>query len=170
MVPAEYHILPRLATRILQLLRHLPYFSFGRIEHRDCMQFKFLDIGYRLRHDEAEDMYIPTQEERYSKAARVTLLLCIVIPSGIVVWLAGGNMSDSTAAFLLPICLLLDKMGFNATAAACISALLQCILFLWLSRSRKLTPKQRLTIAITWGMLFALIVRIAIYQAAAALQ
>ncbi len=115
-------------------------------------------------------MYIPTQEERYSKAARLTLLLCIIIPAGVVVWLAGGSLSDCTAAFLLPISLLLDKVGFNATAAACISALIQFIFFLWLTRSRKLTPKNRLTIAITWGMLFALIVRIAIYQAAAALQ
>lgn len=115
-------------------------------------------------------MYIPTQEERYSKAARLTLLLCIIIPSGVVVWLAGGNLSDCTAAFLLPVSLLLDKAGFNATAAACISALIQFIFFLWLTRSRRLTPKNRLTIAITWGMLFALIVRIAIYQAAAALQ
>lgn len=115
-------------------------------------------------------MYIPTQEERYSKAARLTLLLCIIVPSGVVVWLAGGGLSDCVAAFLLPISLLLDKVGFNTTAAASISALVQFFVFFWLTRNRKLSPKHRLTIAITWGMLFALIVRIAIYQAAAALQ
>ncbi len=34
------------------------------------------------------DMYIPTQEERYSKVVRLTLLLCVIIPPALVMWLA----------------------------------------------------------------------------------
>ena len=53
-------------------------------------------------------MYIPTQEERYSKVARLTLFLCIMLPSAIA----------------MP----LDWAGFNKVAAICISALILRIL------------------------------------------
>ena len=111
-------------------------------------------------------MYIPTQEERYSKAARLTLMLCIIAPSALVTWLLGAPLGQAFAAFLLPISVLLEKLAdFNSIAAASISAIVQFVVFLWLAYNRRLTPKQRLTVAITWGMLFALILRIIIYQA-----
>ncbi|MBQ2813558.1 MAG: hypothetical protein IJE66_00945 [Akkermansia sp.] len=111
-------------------------------------------------------MYIPTQEERYSKAARLTLMLCIIAPSALVTWLLGAPLGQAFAAFLLPISVLLEKLAdFNSMAAASISAIVQFVVFLWLAYNRRLTPKQRLTVAITWGMLFALILRIIIYQA-----
>ena len=52
------------------------------------------------------------------------------------------RLSDCAAAFLLPLSLLLDKVGFNTTAAASISALVQFFVFFWLTRNRKLTPKH----------------------------
>ena len=109
------------------------------------------------------DMYIPTQEERYSKVAKLTLFLCIMLPSAVVMWLTEiADLLTSTYAFLLPIAMPLDWVGFNKVAAICISALIQGIFFFWLAGSRKLSPKARTTIAVTWGMSFALILRILI--------
>lgn len=115
-------------------------------------------------------MYIPTQEERYSKVARLTLLLCVIIPPAVVMWLSElTDLLSCTYAFLLPLAMPLDWVGFNKVAALCISALLQGIVFFWLAASRKLTPKTKTTIAVTWGMSFALLLRImiafAVYQA-----
>lgn len=115
-------------------------------------------------------MYIPTQEERYSKVARLTLLLCVIIPPAVVMWLSElTDLLSCTYAFLLPLAIPLDWVGFNKVAALCISALLQGIVFFWLTASRKLTPKTKTTIAVTWGMSFALLLRImiafAVYQA-----
>ena len=120
------------------------------------------------------DMYIPTQEERYSKVAKLTLFLCIMLPSAVVMWLTEiADLLTSTYAFLLPIAMPLDWVGFNKVAAICISALIQGIFFFWLAGSRKLSPKARTTIAVTWGMSFALILRIliafSVYLAARAL-
>ena len=119
-------------------------------------------------------MYIPTQEERYSKVARLTLFLCIMLPSAIVMWLAEiAELSNCLYAFLLPIAMPLDWAGFNKVAAICISALIQGILFFWLAKTKKLSAKAKTTIAVTWGMGFALILRIliafAIYQAVKAM-
>ena len=119
-------------------------------------------------------MYIPTQEERYSKVARLTLFLCIMLPSAIVMWLAEiAELSNCLYAFLLPIAMPLDWAGFNKVAAICISALIQGILFFWLAKTKKLSAKAKTTIAVSWGMGFALILRIliafAIYQAVKAL-
>lgn len=109
-------------------------------------------------------MYIPTQQERYSKVAGYTLFLCVVLPSAIVLW-AYGNVNDLLAcvfAFLEPPAVLLRAGGCGRTAAFLLSALLQAILFFWVRRSSKLTPKGKLTLAVTWGMLFALILRLMI--------
>ena len=110
-----------------------------------------------------QDMYIPTQEERYSKVARLTLLLCVMVPSAVVMWLAEiADLMTCTYAFLLPVAMPLDWMGFNKVAAICISALIQGIIFFWLAVTRKLSAKAKTTIAITWGMSFALILRLLI--------
>lgn len=108
-------------------------------------------------------MYIPTQEERYSKAARWTLLLCLVVPSAVVLWLYGGDEANLTlclTAFLQPIAGLLVLGGCTNAAALCLSATLQGVLFVLLARRKNLTPKTKLTICITWGMLTALILRL----------
>ncbi len=108
-------------------------------------------------------MYIPTQEERYSKVARLTLLLCIMVPSAVVMWLAEiADLMTCTYAFLLPVAMPLDWVGFNKVAAICISALIQGIIFFWLAITRKLSAKTKSTIAITWGMSFALILKLLI--------
>ncbi len=116
-------------------------------------------------------MYIPTQEERYSKVARLTLLLCVLLPSAVVMWLAEiADILTCTYAFLLPVAMPLDWVGFNKVAALCISALVQGIVFFWLAATKKLSAKAKTTIAVTWGMSFALILRVliafAVYQAA----
>ena len=108
-------------------------------------------------------MYIPTQEERYSKVARITLFLCVIAPSAVVAWL--GQVGDILAcafAFLIPIALPVSYFGLNPMASFCLSALVQAIVFFCMVRSRVLTPKGKVTLAITWGMLFALILRIMI--------
>ena len=109
------------------------------------------------------DMYIPTQEERYSKVARLTLLLCVIIPPAVVMWLAEiADLMTCAYAFLLPVAMPLDWVGFNKVAAICISALIQGIIFFWLAITRKLSAKTKSTIAITWGMSFALILKLLI--------
>ncbi len=109
-------------------------------------------------------MYIPTQEERYSKVARFTLFMCVVVPSGIVAW-AYGNLGDLLAcafAFLEPPAVVLRAGGCSSGVAFTLSAMLQALLFFLMARSKKLTPKGKLTIAITWGMAFALMLRVLI--------
>lgn len=106
-------------------------------------------------------MYVPTQQERYSKVARITLFLCVIIPCGVVAWLGGvDDWLGCMLAFLQPIALPLSYMGLGANAALCLSALVQGIAFFPLSRSRKLSPKAKLTVAVTWGMSSALLLRL----------
>lgn len=108
-------------------------------------------------------MYIPTQEERYSKAAKITLLLCVIVPAGIVAWLGQlGDILYCACGFLWPIALPLISLGFSTWGALCLSALTQAIVFFCITRSRKLTAKGKVTLCITWGMLFALILRLII--------
>ena len=110
-----------------------------------------------------QDMYIPTQEERYSKVAKLTLFLCVLVPSAVVLWLAEiADLLTCSYAFLLPVAMPLDWVGFNKVAAICISALIQGIIFFWLAVTRKLSAKTKTTIAITWGMSFALILKLLI--------
>lgn len=108
-------------------------------------------------------MYIPTQEERYSKVARITLLLCVIVPAGIVAWFGQvGDILSCACGFLLPLAVPLAHMGFASWAALSLSALLQAGVFFCMTRSRTLTTKGKVTLAITWGMLFALILRLMI--------
>lgn len=105
-------------------------------------------------------MLIPTQEERYSKAAKITLLLCVMIPSAVVAWLGGyRDLLTLLFAFLQPIALPLSFLGLTAGLAMGISALLQGCAFFWLLRSRCVGSKAKLTICVTWGMAFAAALR-----------
>lgn len=108
-------------------------------------------------------MYIPTQEERYSKVARITLFLCVIVPPGVVAWLGQvGDLLACACGFLFPIALPLSYFGLNMLGAMCVSALVQAVFFFCMVRSRTLTAKGKVTLAITWGMLFALILRLMI--------
>ncbi len=114
-----------------------------------------------LRHDGC--VYIPTQQERYSKVANFTLFLCVIIPSAVVYGLCMDgalNLFACLYAVLWPIAWPLERMGFNMTAAVGTSAFVQACAFFALLRARRLTPKTRLTIAVTWGMSFALALRV----------
>lgn len=108
-------------------------------------------------------MYIPTQKERYAKVARWTLLLCVLVPSAIVMWFY-GDINDVfllTTAFMQPIAALLAKLYFNNTAALCLSATVQAVAFFVLSARRcRLSAKTKITICITWGMAMALLLRL----------
>ena len=112
-------------------------------------------------------MYIPTQEVRYSKIARITLFLCVMAPSAVVAWLGGiHGILDCAIAFLWPLALPLIYLDFAPLAALCCSALLQAVVFYCVVRSRRLTARGKATFAITWGMFFALILRLTLaYQA-----
>lgn len=108
-------------------------------------------------------MYIPTQEERYRKVATLTLLLCLLIPSAVVAWLAeAGDLLSCSIAFLQPLALLFDGIGFNATAALCFSATVHALLFWRLAVTKRLSAKKKLTIAVTCGMLNGLLLRLLI--------
>lgn len=149
---------------------HIPIFLNLRETCAASWNFFNLDLQNGVGHDVAV-MYIPTQEERYSKVARLTLLLCVLLPPAVVMWLSEiADLMSCTYAFLLPVAMPLDWMGFNKVAALCISALLQGIIFFWLCATKRLSAKAKTTIAVTWGMGFALILRVliafAIYQAA----
>lgn len=108
-------------------------------------------------------MYIPTQEERYSKIAKITLLLCVIVPAGVVAWLGQvGDPLSCAMGFLWPIAMPLMALHMEAWQALCLSAAAQACVFFAIARSRTLTAKGKVTICITWGMLFALILRIMI--------
>ena len=126
------------------------------------MSRRYLDKRTGIQ-DDSGVMYIPTQEERYSKVARLTLLLCIIAPSAVVMWLAEiTDLLTCCYSFLLPVAMPLDWLGFNKVAAICISALIQGIVFFWLAVNKKMSAKTRTTIAVTWGMSFALLLKVLI--------
>lgn len=95
--------------------------------------------------------------------AQITLLLCVMIPSGVVAWLGGmDDVLSCSMAFLWPVAQPLVYMGFAKPAALCLSALVQAVAFFWMARTHRLTARGKLTIAVTWGMAFALILRVLI--------
>lgn len=109
-------------------------------------------------------MYIPTQEERYSKVAWYTLLMCLVLPSGVVAW-AYGDFSDffwCIFAFTLPLAHLICAAGVAFTASVILSCLTHAAAFYLLAKRCKWHPKKKLTLVVTWGMFTALILRLMI--------
>ena len=95
--------------------------------------------------------------------AQITLLLCVMIPSGVVAWLGGmEDVLSCSMAFLWPVAQPLVYMGFAKPAALCLSALVQAVAFFWMARTHRLTARGKLTIAVTWGMAFALVLRLLI--------
>lgn len=106
-------------------------------------------------------MYIPTQEERYSKKSTATLLLCVIAPSAVILGLMGvTNLMLLLSAFIQPLAFLIEQCGLSNTMGIVLSSLLQAILFFMLARAKKLSPKRRLTIAIVWGMSLALALKL----------
>lgn len=109
-------------------------------------------------------MYIPTQEERYAKAPRWTLLLCLVLPSAVVMGFYGEtrDLFLCLTAFLQTPAMLLVRWGCNNNAALMLSAVVQAVAFFVLARRRRMTPKTKLTVCVTWGMALALVLRLAL--------
>lgn len=106
-------------------------------------------------------MYIPTQEERYSKAALLTLLLCVIVPSGIILYLKGiTDLLLLAFGFTLPLAYTAQEIaGLGHIAATAFSFVFQTLLFYFLVIRSKRPPKTKITIAITWGMFLALCVK-----------
>lgn len=120
----------------------------------------------RVEYGKIQDskMYIPTQEERYSKVAWYTLLMCLAVPSGVVAWAYGDISSLLTCAFAftIPLARLLELVGISSGFAMIISSLLHAWGFYWISKRCKWAPKKKLTLVVTWGMFTALILRVMI--------
>ncbi len=105
-------------------------------------------------------MYIPSQEERYGKVAPLTLLLCVMVPPALVVWWHSEmGLWDVLGAFTWPIAYPIVWVSGNLPLGLVISALLQLGGVLLLKRC-SWSAKRKMTFAILWGMLFALIVRL----------
>ena len=112
-------------------------------------------------------MYIPTQEERYSRVAWYTMLMCLVIPSGVVHWayLKGtDNLLDCAMAFLQPMAHLLAGIGLLNGAAYLVSTVIHALAFFWLVKRCKWTAKKKLTAVVTWGMATAFVWRLMIFH------
>lgn len=109
-------------------------------------------------------MYIPTQQERYSKVAWYTLLLCLVLPSGLVAWAYGeiDSLLWCACAFVLPMARALTATGASFGGAVMLSSVFYALFFFWLIKRCKWKPKTRLTLAVTWGMCNALVLRLMI--------
>lgn len=106
-------------------------------------------------------MYIPTQEERYSKGAVLTLLLCVIIPPAVILYLKGiHDVLQLVGAFTLPFSALFQTFGLQPGGAVALSTAVQALGFFLLARRSRFSPKTKLTIAITWGMLTALLLKI----------
>lgn len=116
-------------------------------------------------------MYIPTQEERYSKGAALTLLLCVIIPPAVILYLKGvHDVLQLVGAFTLPIAFLFQNLGLGAGGAVALSAAIQALAFFLLARRSRRSPKTKLTIGITWGMMTALSLKIILVYAEYALS
>ena len=112
-------------------------------------------------------MYIPTQQERYSKVAWYTMLMCMVIPTGVVQYAYDKQTNDLTVcatAFLQPPVYLLTAMGMQAGFDYMVATVLYAILFFWLWRRCRWQPKKKLTFAVTVGMLSAVVWRLIIFH------
>lgn len=112
-------------------------------------------------------MYIPTQQERYSKVAWYTILMCLVIPTGVVQYAYDKQTNDLTVcvtAFLQPLVYLFSAIGMQVGFAYVFSCLVYAVLFFWLVRRCRWQAKKKLTFAVTLGMLSALVWRLIIFS------
>ncbi len=122
---------------------------------------------HELPYPPLPDMYIPTQQERYSKVAWYTILMCLVIPTGVVQYAYDKQTDDLTVcatAFLQPLVHLFSAIGMKPGFAYIFSAVLYAILFFWLLRRCKWAAKKKLTIVVIVGMLTALAWRLIIFH------
>ncbi|MEG2809416.1 MAG: hypothetical protein RR889_02075 [Akkermansia sp.] len=115
-------------------------------------------------------MFIPTQEERYSKKSLVTLSLCVMAPSVVYAYLIADRMLfpvDSIMGmlnlilfFTYPLAFVFSKMGIPWYFWGIICSLLVHVGGVgYIYRSEKITPKHALVIAVTVGMLELLILK-----------
>ena len=121
-----------------------------------------LDKRRRVGHDSRQSMYIPTQEERYSKVAWYTLLMCMILPSGVVAW-AYGDFADllwCLFAFTLPLAHVFVAVGIAFSASVVFSCLVHALAFYWVAKRCRWTPKKKLTFVVTWGMFTAFVLRL----------
>lgn len=119
------------------------------------------------QHDRVPPMYIPTQQERYSKVAWYTILMCLVIPAGVVQFAYDKQTNDLSVcatAFLQPLVYLFSALGMHTGFAYIFSAVVYAVLFFWLLRRCQWQAKKKLTFAVTLGMFSALVWRLIIFH------
>lgn len=110
-------------------------------------------------------MYIPTQEERYGKKNIVTLILCLMAPSGIYAGILSERLMMNPEQpwsgivqllffFSIPLGMLFKLINIPLFWWGMgISSLIQFGLCWLLVKSPKITPKRATGISITLGML-----------------
>ncbi len=117
-------------------------------------------------------MYIPTQEERYSKKGIVSLILCNIVPSCLYLSMQSkelmmhpGQEWDAVmkifTAFAYPLAGVFSLMGIPFFWWAIgISVVLHGGFIYWLKKSKKLNAKKAVCIALSLGMLEFLILKL----------
>lgn len=116
-------------------------------------------------------MFIPTQEERYSKRTFVTLVLCVMLPSAVYAYFHSAQFDvpvDSIAGmlnliffFTHPLAVLFLKLGLPKMTAAgvtwgiggTVASLFVHLALIYLIYRSKLTVKRAVTLAVTIGFL-----------------
>ncbi len=117
-------------------------------------------------------MYIPTQEERYSKKGLVSLILCIMVPSCLYLTMASkeldmikGEEWDPVlkvfTAFAYPLAGVFSLTGIPFFWwSIALSVLTHAGLIAWLKITPRLNFKQSVCIALSIGMLEFLILKL----------
>ncbi len=114
-------------------------------------------------------MYIPTQTERYSKHSLLTLILCVMSPSGVYAYLLADKMPmpvDSILGllniflfFTYPLAFAIAKTGLPWVGCVIASLLVHAGAIAWIYTRREWTAKKMISFAISIGMLNLLILK-----------
>lgn len=117
-------------------------------------------------------MYIPTQEERYSKKGFLSLILCVVVPSCLYLSfnseqlnMVRGHEWDAIMrvflAFTYPLAALFAMTGIPFFWwSVGISLVIHAGIITWLKMTPRMAPKKTICIALCLGMLDFLFVKL----------
>lgn len=117
-------------------------------------------------------MYIPTQEERYSKKGFLSLILCVVVPSCLYLSfnseqlnMVRGHEWDAIMriflAFTYPLAALFAMTGIPFFWwSVGISLVIHAGIITWLKMTPRMAPKKAICIALCLGMLDFLFVKL----------
>jgi hypothetical protein len=112
-------------------------------------------------------MYIPTQEERYSKRSLLTLMLCVIAPCGVYAFSLSNKFSEPLQAlglpdgmgwaemliyFSYPLAYGLAHIGLPWTAGVIVSILVHAGILTFIYTRKEMTVKTMISWAIGLGM------------------